>query len=117
MRKIQFLISAALVISPFVNAEVVNCDLIEKKAQENGASYYPRVEKRVIKQGRAYFHTAPHSKCKMPKTFIIKNDYVIAYSNYNGYDEVIFIDNNGVDTVGWIEEKLLKKVGKLGGEN
>lgn len=112
--KKSFFVYGILLITTFTNAKEINCNLIQQTAEKDQALYFPRLEKRVSKQGKIYFHSAPHSKCKMPKTFIIKDDYVIAYSNYHGYDYVMFPDNKGNYITGWVEEKALRTIGKMG---
>lgn len=110
-----FLFFAALAASQLSQAAQPNCAVMNKIADRNGARYLPVLGKKVIKPGRLYFHTAPHSSCKMPSTFIIKGDDVIAYQNYNGYDYVMFMNHKtGVDTQGWILEKDLRTTGTMG---
>lgn len=114
MKKI-LLFFAALAASQLSQAAQPNCAVMSKIAYRNGALYRPVLGKKVMKPGRLYFHTAPHSACKMPSTFIIKGDEVIAYRNYNGYDYVMFMNfKTGVDTEGWILEKDLRTTGTMG---
>ena len=115
MKKI-LLFFAALAASQLSQAAQPNCAVMSKIADRNGALYSPVLGKKVMKPGRLYFHTAPHSACKMPSTFIIKGDEVIAYQNYNGYDYVMFMNHKtGVDTQGWILEKDLRTIWTMGG--
>lgn len=114
MKKI-FLFFAALAASQLSQAASSDCAVLNKTADRNGAVYSPVLGKKVMKQGRLYFHTAPHSACKMPSTFIIKGDDVIAYQHYNGYDYVMFTnDKTGVDTEGWVWAKDLRTTGTMG---
>lgn len=113
MKKI-FLFFAALAASQLSQAAQPNCAVMSKIADRNAARYYHTLGKKVVKPGRLYFHTAPHSACKMPSTFIIKGDDVITYQHYNGYDYVMFInDKTGVDTEGWILAKALRTTGTM----
>lgn len=115
MKKI-FLFFAALAASQLSQAAQPNCAVMNNIAVRNDALYSPALGKKVMKPGRLYFHTAPHSACKMPSTFIIKGDDVIAHYHYNGYDYVMFInDKTGVTTEGWILAKDLRTTGTMGG--
>lgn len=114
MKKI-FLFFAALAASQLSQAAQPNCAVMSKIADRNAALYRPVLTEKVMKPGRLYFHTAPHSACKMPSTFIIKGDHVTAYQNYNGYDYVMFInDKTGVSTEGWVWAKDLRTTGTMG---
>ncbi len=114
MKKI-FLFFAALAASQLSQAASSDCAVMNKIADRNAAWYRPVLGKKVMKPGRLYFHTAPHSACKMPSTFIIKGDDVIAYQHYNGYDYVMFTnDKTGVDTEGWVWAKDLRTTGTMG---
>ena len=114
MKKI-FLFFAALAASQLSQAAQPNCAVMSKIADRNAALYRPVLTEKVMKPGRLYFHTAPHSACKMPSTFIIKGDDVIAYRNYNGYDFVMFMNHKtGVDTAGWVLAKALRITGRIG---
>ena len=114
MKKI-LLFFAALAASQLSQAEQPNCAVLNKTADRNGAVYSPVLGKKVMKQGRLYFHTAPYSSCKMPSTFITKGDHVTAYQNYNGYDLVMFMnDKTGVNTEGWVLAKALRTTGTMG---
>ena len=117
MKKI-LLFFAALAASQLSQAVRPNCAVMnkiaDKIADRNGDRYIPPLGKKVMKPGRLYFHTAPHSSCKMPSTFIIKGDDVIVYRHYNGYDSVMFIDKTGVTTEGWILAKDLRTTGTMG---
>lgn len=111
-----FLFFTALAASQLSQAAQPNCAVMNKIADRNAALYSPALGKKVMKPGRLYFHTAPHSACKMPSTFIIKGDHVTAYQNYSGYDYVMFInDKTGVSTEGWILAKDLRTTGTMGG--
>lgn len=114
MKKI-LLFFAVFAASQFSQAASSDCAVLNKTADRNGAVYSPVLGKKVMKQGRLYFHTAPHSSCKMPSTFIIKGDDVIAYQHYNGYDYVMFTnDKTGVNTEGWVLAKALRTTGTMG---
>lgn len=114
MKKI-LLFFAALAASQLSQAAQPNCAVMNKIADRNAAVYSPILGKKVMKPGRLYFHTAPHSACKMPSTFIIKGDDVIVYQHYNGYDYVMFTnDKTGVDTEGWVLAKALRTTGTMG---
>lgn len=114
MKKI-LLFFAALAASQLSQAVQPNCAVMNKIADRNAAWYRPVLGKKVMKQGRLYFHTALHSSCKMPSTFIIKGDHVTAYQNYNGYDYVMFTnDKTGVNTEGWVLAKALRTTGTMG---
>ena len=106
MKKIIF--SALLAFSGigFANA-AVDCDLVQERADQEGKFFEQGVTKKVVQQGRLYFHTAPHSECKTPKVFIIKNDLAKTYAHYNGYDFIIYRTKAGHDVSGWVKANAL----------
>ena len=112
MKKL-FFIFFILMATQFAQAEQNNCNSLNKIAEAKGAIYAPVLGKTVIKPGRLYFHSAPHSSCKLKETFIIKGDHVVVYKNY---DYAMFINNRtGITTQGWILENALKTTGTMGG--
>ncbi|WP_188210867.1 MULTISPECIES: hypothetical protein [Neisseria] len=73
MKKI-LLFFAALAASQFSQAASSDCVVLNKTADRNGAVYSPVLGKKVMKKGRRYFHTAPHSSGKMPSTFLLSKE-------------------------------------------
>ena len=111
-----FFIFLALTTTQLAQAEQNNCNSLNKIAEAKGAIYAPVLGKTVIKPGRLYFHSAPHSSCKLKETFIIKGDHVVVYQHYKNYDYAMFINNRtGITTQGWILESALKTTGTMGG--
>lgn len=106
MKKIIF--SALLAFSGIgVANAAVDCDLVQERADQEGKFFEQGVTKKVVQQGRLYFHTAPHSECKTPKVFIIKNDLAKTYAHYNGYDFIIYRTKAGHDISGWVKANAL----------
>ena len=106
MKKIIF--SALLAFSGIgVANAAVDCDLVQERADQEGKFFEQGVTKKVVQQGRLYFHTAPHSECKTPKVFIIKNDLAKTYAHYNGYDFIIYRTKAGHDVSGWVKANAL----------
>ena len=58
----------------FAKIEVHAAKIADKIADRNGDRYIPPLGKKVMKPGRLYFHTAPHSSCKMPSTFLLSKE-------------------------------------------
>lgn len=115
MKKL-FFIFFILTATQLAQAEQTNCNSLNKIAETKGAVYAPVLGKTVIKPGRLYFHSAPHSSCKLKETFIIKGDHVVVYQHYKNYDYAMFInDRTGITTQGWILENALKTTGTMGG--
>ena len=115
MKKL-FFIFFILTATQLAQAEQNNCNSLNKIAEAKGAVYTPVLGKTVIKPGRLYFHSAPHSSCKLKETFIIKGDNVVVYQHYKNYDYAMFINNRtGITTQGWILENALKTTGTMGG--
>ena len=114
----KFIFSTLVVLSCIGTANAaVNCKVIEERADRDGAQYHPRLRKKVIKSGRLYFHTAPHPDCKDPNVFIIKNDHVTTYTNYNGYDYIMYMSKSGEPFSGWVKSNALTTSGTMGPSN
>ena len=106
MKKIIF--SALVTLSCIGTANAaVDCEAVQDRADNEGKFFEQGVTRKVVQQGRLYFHTAPHSECKTPKVFIIKNDLAKTYAHYNGYDFIIYRTKAGHDVSGWVKANAL----------
>lgn len=66
---------------------------------------------RIIGKGRLYFYSAPDKKCKISNNlFIIPNDIVIPYFEYNNYYYVGYMNN--IDISGWVYKNRLQPTGE-----
>ncbi len=66
----------------------------------------------VVGSGRLQFYSAPDQSCKMPGTFIVPGQTVIAYSEYKEYTSVMYINQKTNDSVvGWVSSARLKSTG------
>ncbi len=66
----------------------------------------------VVGNGRLHFYSAPDQSCKMPGTFVVPGQTVIAYSEYKDYTSVMYINQKTNDSVvGWVPSARLKSTG------
>ena len=99
-------------------ADQATCTHIAKQA-EQAQSYFSPVEGyQVVGTGRLYFHTAPHAHCRSKDVFVIPGDHLIAYTEYQGWVSVMYM-NPKTDTAyqGWVPSQRLKFTGTMGLKN
>lgn len=109
---ILFLAFAACVLVRV--AEAADCGALARQAEEKGVTLAPPNSDRVTGTGRLFFHTAPDAACRDPKVFVIPKDTVTAYSEYQGYSYVMYLNPNTLVSVnGWVESKRLAFEGSV----
>lgn len=93
------------------------CESKEEEACQNEISFYPREIFKVTAK-RAYFYSSPDVNCLIsPSLFIVHNDRVIVYSEYEEFYFVMYLKKNGGDISGWMPKKQLTSTGKNIGSN
>lgn len=65
--------------------------------------------KQVKSVERTYFYTNPSDEC-ITKTFVIKNDRLISFKKYDGFDYVLYIKKSGSTVKGWVKNEALSTV-------
>ena len=115
MKKLLSLVLCSL-LSPLVFAE--DCAKLEEKAGQKEVQMIPRWGMKVIAPSRVYFHSAPSDACKIKDLFIIKNDFITAYSTYDDGKEqwvsIMYISKRLGDTVqGWAKLKYFEYTGTM----
>lgn len=116
MKKLFF--SLLITLSTAASANI-NCDQLSKLADDNGVMYGTKYM--FTLQGpkgfRSNFHSAPSAQCSIKNLFLIPNDTVIAYQQFQNENYtwfyVMYIDKNGNDTTGWMKEKDFKMTSRL----
>ncbi|AOI61952.1 hypothetical protein [Burkholderia diffusa] len=95
----------------------VDCAKLGKSTGGPDDNFRPPVMATVIGTGRAYFHSAPESKCINKRLFIIPGDNVTVYKPYKNWYQVMYVNNKtGEDFEGWIEDRHLRLGGTVGGD-
>jgi len=91
------------------------CDKMAQVAEHDEDSFAPARAYKVGGSGRLYFHSAPNSVCRSKNVFVIPGDTLFAYSSYEGWVRVMYVNRNTADTVqGWVESARLKYAGTIG---
>jgi hypothetical protein len=68
----------------------------------------------VAGTGRLPFHLAPDAACRDKNIFVIPGDRLTAYSEYQGYTSVMYLNpKTGQDFSGWVESKRLQFAGTV----
>lgn len=63
----------------------------------------------VVGKGRVQFYSAPDRQCAMKGVFVIPGDRVSAYTSYNGFASVQYVNlKNGNIVLGWVDENRIK---------
>jgi hypothetical protein len=65
----------------------------------------------VVGNKRLYFHSAPDSKCKENRRFVIPGDNVSIYSSYGKFSQISF-SNRSDNYVVWVLTRGLKVIAK-----
>jgi len=115
MRKV-FIVAAALLAAPSISlADQGACDRIAKQAEKEQAFFSPAEAHKVIGNGRLYFYSAPDKNCRTKDVFVIPNDKLVAYSEYKGWNSVMYVNpKTGDDFEGWVEAARLEFTGTMG---
>lgn len=91
----------------------VDCQALSDSASKIGV-YIPGDDsgRQVIGSGRLQFYSAPNSACKVRGVFILPNETVDAYTEYNNFTSVIYINvKTKTKATGWVESSRLKPTG------
>ena len=68
--------------------------------------------RQVVGNGRLQFYSAPDRSCKMAGVFVVPNDKLIAYTEFNGYTSVLYVsDKNSAEPQGWVLSPRLRATG------
>ena len=59
--------------------------------------------RKVVGEGRLYFHTAPDKQCQLRTVFVVPNDRLEAFAEHGEFTEVIYWNaKSRVGTAGWV---------------
>jgi hypothetical protein len=105
------LICAACATLP---AFAADCAGLAKQAETRAPALSPPSSYIVGGAGRLYFHTAPDPACRDKDVFVIPNDRLAGYAEFNGYISVMYLNPNSLKSyLGWVEAKRLQYQGSL----
>ncbi len=100
---VKILLSVLLLFYPLISSAVSDeCQNIARQAGNQGAESERHIY-RVSSPGRAYFYSAPDSRCKSKNSFLIKGDSVIGYQTAGDYLFGGYINTEGELIDGWLE--------------
>jgi hypothetical protein len=103
-----------LFLSSFSLAAQLTCQQITEQAEQQQALFNPPSSYAVIGKGRLYFHTAPDNSCRSRDVFVITGDELIAYTEYQGWYSVMYINpRSGQDFHGWVRPERLTMRGTI----
>jgi hypothetical protein len=99
-------------------ADQATCTHIAQQAEQAQRYFSPVEGYQVVGTGRLYFHTAPHAHCRSKEVFVIPGDHLIAYTEYQGWVSVMYINpKTSQDSQGWVPSQRLKFTGTMGLKN
>src|SRR6185436_15996898 len=80
------------------------CPTVFEKAEvEKEAIPAAQAARRVVGEGRLYFHTAPNKQCLLGNSFVVPNDRLEAYAEHGEFTEVIYWNaKTRAGTAGWV---------------
>ena len=106
MNAIPPLFAACLALyAPIALAEPVDvCPTVFEKAEiEKAAIPSEQSVRKVVGEGRLYFHTAPDNQCQLRTVFVVPNDRLEAYAEHGEFTEVIYWNSRSrAGTAGWV---------------
>lgn len=77
--------------------------VFEKAEQEKESIAAGQSARRVVGEGRLYFHTAPDKQCQLGNVFVVANDRLEAYAEHGEFTEVIYWNSRSrAGTAGWV---------------
>jgi hypothetical protein len=91
-----------------------DCAQLGGLAQKREIRLSPPSAYKVGGTGRLPFHTAPDPSCRDKKIFVIPGDRLTAYSEFQGYTSVMYLNPKSGETFnGWVESKRLEFAGTV----
>ncbi|WP_019936587.1 hypothetical protein [Bordetella sp. FB-8] len=98
-------------------ASAQGCQRLAKNTGGPDGNFRPPLSATVTGSGRAYFYSAPASRCISKHTFLIPGDTVTVYKPYKKWYQVMYVNGkSGEDFEAWLEEGRLRLGGPLGGD-
>ena len=77
--------------------------VFEKAEQDKEAIPSEQSARRVIGEGRLYFHTAPDKQCQLKNVFVLSSDRLEAFAEHGVFTEVIYWNSKSrAGTAGWV---------------
>lgn len=118
MHKIVLTLLTIFSLSTPSFAEQGACSNISTQAEKEGAFLNPPTSHEVIGNGRLYFYNAPNDSCRSKDIFVIPGDSLIAYTKFNEWLSVMYINlKTGKDYSGWVKSDRLKITGTIRPKN
>jgi hypothetical protein len=113
MRHILLFSSGVISLSISLSALAVDCAALNQQAERDGVNIAGcEAGYDVIGTGRLAFYSAPNLACKLPKTFVIPKQQLIAYSEYAGFTSVMYLNpKTQAETLGWVDSKRIQANG------
>lgn len=100
---VKILLSVLLLFYPLISSAVSDeCQNIARQAGNQGAESERHIYGCRL-PSRAYFYSAPDSRCKSKNSFLIKGDSVIGYQTAGDYLFGGYINSDGELIDGWLE--------------
>jgi hypothetical protein len=80
------------------------CPTVFEKAElEKEAIAGEQAARKVVGEGRLYFHSAPDKQCQLRYVFVLPNDRLEAYAEHGEFTEVIYWNSKShAGTAGWV---------------
>lgn len=86
-----------------------DCSMLDEEAKQYGHRAYIG---QVVERGRTQFYSAPNSKCPIKGKFVILNDVVIVYSEFNEFSQIMYPKGTEEDSGVWVYTKRIKITSK-----
>jgi len=87
-------------------------DCSELDTRAKGADWHNPWIGEVVGQGRAHFHSAPSSGCRILGKFIIPGDGVSIYSEYDGWSQIMYPAGGEEDAGVWVRSERLRVISR-----
>ena len=80
------------------------CPTVFEKAELEKDAVPPlQSARKVVGEGRLYFHTAPDKQCQLGNVFVVPNDRLEAYAEHGEFTEVIYWSSKArAGIAGWV---------------
>lgn len=109
---LALMFSGVFIVFTSMASEVNVCtQLNEKATREQVRIDTPKRLYVITGKGRTHFNSAPDKKCEIKDLFLVRDDQVQAYGEYENFINVTYFNLRGEDTTGWIDASLIKETG------
>jgi uncharacterized protein YgiM (DUF1202 family) len=109
----RVLLTCVLFFAAWTAAAGEPCQRLNGRASGPEESYRPSLEATVTAKGKTFLHSAPLAKCRST-TVLALGAFVTVYKPHKEWLEVMYVDKDGQDHIGWLRKERVRLIGPYG---